>query len=89
MNSNENWGLRIDNAVYKELDKFPQKDFKRIAKVIELLPSDPYAGDMQKIKGEESIWRRRTGSYRIFYEIKKMERVIQVFWVERKTSSTY
>lgn len=89
MNSNKNWGLRIENAVYKELARFPKKDTERIMKTIKLLPLDPYIGDIQKIKGEENIWRRRVGNYRIFYEVKMLEKIVQVFWVERRTSSTY
>ena len=89
MNSNERWELKIDNAVYKELARFPKKNAEKIFKAIELLPFDPYAGDIEKIKNEENVWRRRVGAYRIFYEIKKDERVIEVFWVERRTSSTY
>ena len=89
MNSNESWILKIDNAVYKELIRFPKKDTERIFKAIELLPSDPYSGDVEKIKNEENVWRRRIGAYRIFYEIKKVERTVEVFRVERRTSSTY
>lgn len=89
MNSNKNWGLRIENAVYKELARFPKKDMERIMSTIQLLPLDPYAGDIQKIKGEENIWRRRISDYRIFYEVKRFERIIQVFRVERRTSKTY
>ena len=89
MNSNENWELKIDDVVYKELARFPKRNAKKIFKVIELLPFDPYAGDIEKIKNEESVWRRRIGAYRIFYEIKKIERIIEVFRVERRTSNTY
>ncbi len=89
MNSNENWGLKIDDIVYKELNKFPRQYIERITKIIESLPNDPYSGDIQKIKDEENLWRRRIGTYRIFYELDKMKRVIHVFWVERRTSSTY
>lgn len=89
MNSNKNWGLRIENAVYKELARFPREDRERIVKTIKLLPLDPYVGDIQKIKGEENIWRRRIGNYRIFYEVMGLERIIQVFRVERRTSKTY
>ena len=89
MNSNENWELRIDQKVYRELYKFPKKDAVRITDVLEDKSFDPYDGDIEKIKGEENIWRRRIGSYRVFYEINQSERSVDVFWVERRTSSTY
>lgn len=89
MNSNQNWVLKIDTKVYKELERFPKKDSVRIANTIELLPRNPYFGDTQPIKGEESLWRRRIGAYRIFYDIKTKEKIIEVTWAERKTSKTY
>jgi len=89
MNLDVNWKLRIREKVYKDLKKFPQKDQERIFRVIEQLPLKPYSGDIEKMKGEENIWRRRVGAYRIFYEIISQERVIHVFRVERRTSKTY
>lgn len=89
MSSNENWRLRIREKVYKTLNKFPGKDRKRLVKVIEELPLNPYFGDIEKMEGEENAWRRRVGAYRIFYEIIPRERVIYVFRVERRTSKTY
>ena len=57
--------------------------------VIELFPLDPYVGDIQKIKGEKDVWRRRVGNYRIFYEIDRNEKIIHIFRVERRGSKTY
>lgn len=89
MNSNENWKLRIKEKVYKSLSKFPEKDRSRLIRAIEDLPLNPYVGDIEKMEGEENVWRRRVGAYRIFYEIKSRERVIYVFRAERRTSKTY
>lgn len=88
-NSNKNWVLQIDSAVLKTLKRFPQKDIKRIAGVIESLTVNPYAGDIQKMKDEKGVWRRRIGAYRLFYEIIQEEKVIHVYHVERRTTSTY
>jgi len=41
------------------------------------------------MKGEENVWRRRVGAYRIFYELISKEKTINVFRVERRTSKTY
>lgn len=41
------------------------------------------------MKGEENVWRRRVGSYRIFYEIIVDKKIIYVYDVKRRTSSTY
>ena len=89
MNSKANWALKVREKVYKDISRFPVEDRERIIRVIENLPNNPYAGDIEKMKGEERMWRRRIGDYRIFYEIIPQDRVIYVFKVERRTSNTY
>jgi len=89
VNSNDTWILQIDPSITKSLKKIPRKDAKRILVVIENLPTNPYYGDIQKMKGETNVWRRRMGSYRLFYEIFIEEKIVHVFHVERRTSQTY
>ena len=89
MSSSANWRLKVRDDVYKVLTRFPDDERKRIVQVIESLPSNPFIGDIQKMKGERNSWRRRVGVYRIFYELIPEERVIYISRVERRTSSTY
>jgi mRNA-degrading endonuclease RelE of RelBE toxin-antitoxin system len=89
MNSKENWVLKIDTDVYKDLSKISKDYAKKILVIIEDLPSNPYFGDIEKIKGEKHLWRRRVGSYRIFYELYPDKNLIHVLWIERRTSKTY
>ncbi len=67
----------------------PQKDAREILDVANSLVSGPFWGDIKKMQGLESIWRRRVGSYRIFYDVKAAEKTILVLRVERRTSQTY
>lgn len=89
MNLKTNWVLQIDPQVPKTLKKIPSSYAKRIVTTIESLPDNPYSGDIQKMKDEQNVWRRRAGEYRIFYEILQKESVIHVFRIERRTSTTY
>jgi len=89
MSSPENWELKIDASVWKVVKRFPRRDATAIAEVIRLLPDNPYAGDIRKIGGEEHVWRRRVGSYRISYELYPEQKLIVVFQVKRRTSNTY
>ncbi len=89
MNSPKNWDLQVDLSVYKELNKAPRQNAEAILEVIRLLPENPYFGDIQKMKGTNNTWRRRVGSFRLFYKIKTTEHTILVFHVERRTSKTY
>jgi mRNA-degrading endonuclease RelE of RelBE toxin-antitoxin system len=85
----KNWALEVDPLVYKLLKKIPRAHRERILEVIKLFPLDPYFGDIQKMKGETHVWRRRIGSYRLFYKLIHEKKVILVFHLERRTSKTY
>jgi len=89
MGSSKSWDLQIDPSVFKALKRTPRHDTEVLLGVIRLLSTNPYFGDIQKMKGENNAWRRRIGSYRIFYKIKVIERTILVFHLERRTSKTY
>lgn len=89
MSLSENWGLEIDPDASRTLKKIPRQYAEKILEAIKLLPVNPYFGDIQKMKGEDNVWRRRLGSYRLFYKIKISERVILVFRLERRASKTY
>ena len=89
MNLNKSWVLKIDTDVYKDLSKVPKDYARKILEAIEDLPVNPYYGDVEKIKGEKYLWRKRIGPYRFFYEIHSNENFIHVLWAERKTSKTY
>lgn len=83
------WELLLDNDAKKQLHRVPKRDSERILAIIKELPANPYAGDIEKMKGEKNIWRRRVGSYRIFYEIIDKRSIIYVFNIVRRASSTY
>ena len=89
MNLKENWGLKIDIGIYKDLSKFPNNHARKILEAIENFASNPYVGDIRKIKNEKNLWRKRVGNYRIFYEMHKDKKFIHALWVERRTSKTY
>ena len=89
MNLSKSWDLQVDSSVLKTLEKLPRYDAEVLLSVIRLLPTNPYFGDIQKMKGEDNTWRRRVGSYRVFYKFRVAEKVILVFHLERRTSRTY
>ena len=84
-----NWVLHVEPVVLKIVSRFPKNDISRLLEVINSFPENPYFGDIDKMKGELNSWRRRVGSYRIFYKILVQEKIILVFHLERRTSKTY
>jgi mRNA-degrading endonuclease RelE of RelBE toxin-antitoxin system len=53
------------------------------------MSDDLFSGDIMKLEGEGSRWRRRVGSYRIFLSIDKEARIVAVSAILRRTSTTY
>ncbi len=89
MSSPTSWVLHIDPSVARALKKFQRPYAEAIFEVIRLMPVSPFFGDIQRMKGEENVWRRRIGAYRLFYKVLQRERAILIFHVERRTSKTY
>ena len=83
------WQIRISNSSRKNLKRFPIKDREKIKAVLEQLNFNPFFGDIEKMKGESNSWRRRIGSYRIFYDIDKKKEVINITHIKRRTTDTY
>ena len=89
MSLNTNWVLQVDSVIYKFLKKIPRHNAERLLAVVKELSADPFSGDIKKMSGEDNVWRKRVGAYRIRYELIKEEKIIYVFQIERRTSKTY
>ena len=89
MNLDKRWDVRVERAVSKTLRTFPRKDSNAVEAAIVGMADNPYAGDIQKLGGEENSWRHRIGSYRISFEVHSDLRLVFVFKVARRTSTTY
>ena len=81
--------LSVTSPAQKEFKKLPQKDQERVKAVLVAIQSDPFQGDLKRLKGKETAWRRRVGSYRIIYDLYVGERLIVVSGILRRTTTTY
>jgi len=86
---NMNWQIAVANRARKQLNRFPDADKDRIEHAIGDMERDPFAGDIEKMHGQQNVWRRRVGTYRIFYEVFSGERLVRISEVRRRTSHTY
>jgi mRNA-degrading endonuclease RelE of RelBE toxin-antitoxin system len=48
---------------------------------------DPFRGDIKRL--DPPSWRRRSGNYRIFYDLLVPRNLIVVIAIKRRTSTTY
>lgn len=83
------WKVKITNKASKQMRRIPKKDANRLLFILEGLTNNPYQGDIEKIKSENNVWRRRVGNYRILYEIKPKQRQIDIFRIRRRATTTY
>ena len=83
------WTITVAKPAQKQVAKFPVKDQERIGVAVSAMADDPFAGDIVKLGGEGNRWRRRVGSYRIFFSVDSIEKTVDVTAIVRRTSTTY
>ena len=82
------WTVTAAKPAQKQTAKFPAKDQARIGAAIRSLADNPFSGDVLKLEGEGNLWRRRVGSYRIFFAGDTAAHTVAVAAIRRRTSST-
>jgi mRNA interferase RelE/StbE len=83
------WNLLITGPAQKEFQKVPAKDQVRVKNALLATEVDPFSGDIKRLKGQTSAWRRRVGNYRIVYDLNFEDKKIIVHGTLRRTSTTY
>ena len=83
------WTVIVGKSARKSLVKLPAKDLDKIRTALLAMAADPFSGDTIKLEGESNRWRRRVGSYRIFFSVDGTSRKVEVSAIVRRTSTTY
>lgn len=77
--------VQISESAEKSLEKVPKKDRSRIIEKIDTLVEDPMPQGSIKLHGhKESLYRIRSGNYRVVYSIKKDVLIILVVDIEHR-----
>lgn len=83
------WRIYIRGKAKKQLKRLPTGYFKLLERTIDDMRLHPYVGDTKKMEGAENVWRRRVGAYRVEFEVYEKEKLIYIFEIRRRTTSTY
>lgn len=75
-----NYKVTFKKSVLKDLKSVPKSDVIKIISKIDSLAEDPRRVGAIKLSGNE-LYRIRQGLYRILYEIKDRELIVQVIKV--------
>jgi mRNA-degrading endonuclease RelE of RelBE toxin-antitoxin system len=85
-----NWDFLLANRAQRAFRSMPARDRERICRALNEMKSNPLSGDIVSLKGEyDGQFRRRVGSWRIFFRLKPEERVVLVADIRRRNSTTY
>ncbi|MEK7553172.1 MAG: type II toxin-antitoxin system RelE/ParE family toxin [Patescibacteria group bacterium] len=80
------WDYRLARQAFKNLRKFPKKEQRRIFAILEEMKGNPFLGDIKLMQGEENLYRRRKGNYRIYFRPIQLQHIIDISLIERKSS---
>lgn len=83
------WDLYVAGPARKSLKRIPEGERKRILAALEGMRQAPFSGDVARLKGQPSAWRRRVGNWRILFDIHPDKNLIVITEVLRRTSTTY
>jgi mRNA interferase RelE/StbE len=84
------WTIQIAKRAAKALAKIPAKNQRQLRAALESMQENPFSGDIVRLYApERSAWRRRVGSYRIFFDVYPDRLVVDIIDVDRRTSTTY
>jgi mRNA interferase RelE/StbE len=80
----EKYKITFKKSVSKDLKFVPKSDVKKILLKVDSLAVNPRRDGTVKLSGQE-IYRIRQGLYRIIYEIRDSELVIQVIKIGHRS----
>ena len=83
------WNLQLTAPAQRDFHRLPPKEQARVKAALISMQVDPFQGDIKRLKGQPTAWRRRVGNYRIVYDLYFEQRVIVVAGILRRTSATY
>jgi mRNA interferase RelE/StbE len=70
--------ILIDVQAKKYLGKLPKNIARQIGNKIDALEDNPFPPKCEPIKGQENLWRIRSGDYRIAYTVRNKELLVLV-----------
>jgi mRNA interferase RelE/StbE len=76
--------VELKPSVVESLAKIPLSDRKKIARKIDSLIENPRPRGVVKLAGEESLYRIRSGDYRIIYQIQDEQLLVLVVRVGQR-----
>jgi mRNA interferase RelE/StbE len=85
----DEYELQLDRSAKRELERLPERDYQRIARMIDQLATEPRPKGALKLRSSVPLYRLRSGNYRLIYAVFDDERLVKITDVVRRTTQTY
>ena len=83
------WKVQLGRRAERTLKRAPNRDRDRMIEALKEMSRQPFSGDLRRLRGQPNAFRRRVGSWRIFFDVDLESQVIRVVGIKRRTSTTY
>ena len=70
--------IEVSRVARRHLERLDTPTRQRIASAIDELGRNPFEGDVRRLQGDPTLYRKRVGDFRILFRINRPERVIRV-----------
>ena len=74
----KNYHIKWIKSAYKAFESLPASEEEKILEKLDMLVHDPMQLDLKKLKGYKTLYRIRSGNYRIVINAVKEERTLYV-----------
>jgi mRNA-degrading endonuclease RelE of RelBE toxin-antitoxin system len=75
---------KIANVARRAIEAFDLETQERILTELEGLQTDPFSGDVKRIKGKKDVLRLRSGRFRVYFRIIPLSRSIEILLFDQR-----
>jgi mRNA interferase RelE/StbE len=83
------WQLTVAKTAAKKLKRIDAKDRNRIVRALDELRENPFTRGVVHLAHQHTGFRYRVGAYRILFDVRPKEWLVQVQDIVRRTTTTY
>ena len=81
----ENWCIgKIANTARRSIESLDLETQEKILAELEGLQTDPFSGDVKRIKGKKDIFRLRSGKFRVYFRVLFSSRLIEILLFDQR-----
>ena len=84
------WKVTVAKPALRALSRTQDSERRRIQAALASIEIAPFSGDLKHLSNDpRGAYRRRVGSWRIFFDVDTQDGFVYVTAIERRTSTTY